>query len=48
MIERWSALGEDVLRQRAEGEFVTDSLLVYPTFNPFVHGKPDPIGGKPE
>lgn len=42
MIERWSALGEDVLRQRAEGEFVTDSLLVYPTFNPFVHGKPVP------
>lgn len=40
MIERWSALGEDVLRQRAEGEFVTDSLLVYPTFNPYVHGKP--------
>ena len=40
MIERWSALGEDVLRQRAEGEFTTDSLLVYPNFNPFVHGKP--------
>tara|TARA_B100000073_G_scaffold341500_1_gene342959 strand:+ start:987 stop:2522 length:1536 start_codon:yes stop_codon:yes gene_type:complete len=39
MLERWSALGEDVLRQRAEGEFVTDSLLVYPSFTPYVHGK---------
>lgn len=38
MIERWAALGEDVLRQRAEGEFTYDSLLCYPTFNMSVHG----------
>lgn len=37
-LERWSALGEDVVRQRAEGEFVTDSILVYPNWNPSVHG----------
>lgn len=40
MVERWSALGEDVLRQRAEGEFVTDSILVYPSFNSNLHGLP--------
>ncbi len=38
MIERWSAVGDDVLRQRSEGEFITDSILVYPTFSPHVHG----------
>lgn len=38
MIERWSAIGEDVLRQRAEGEFITDSILVYPNFSPHIHG----------
>lgn len=38
MIERWAALGEDVLRQRSEGEFMTDSMLVYPSFNMSVHG----------
>lgn len=37
-IERWSALGQDVLRMRAEGEFVTDSILCYPTFSMSVHG----------
>ena len=37
-VERWSALGEDVLRMRAEGEFVTDSVLCYPTFSMHVHG----------
>jgi len=37
-IERWSALGEDVLRMRSEGEFVTDSILCYPTFTMAVHG----------
>jgi hypothetical protein len=37
-IERWSALGEDVVRMRAEGEFVTDSVLVYPTFHMSIHG----------
>lgn len=38
MVERWAAQGEDVLRQRSEGEFITDSLLVYPSFTPMVHG----------
>jgi hypothetical protein len=38
MIARWSALGNDVLRMRAEGEFVSDSILCYPTFTMEVHG----------
>jgi len=38
MLERWAALGEDVLRQRSEGEFMTDRVLVYPSFNMSVHG----------
>jgi hypothetical protein len=38
MIQRWAAQGEDVLRMRAEGEFITDSVLVYPTFSMAVHG----------
>ena len=37
-IERWASLGEDVLRMRSEGEFVTDSILCYPTFSMAVHG----------
>lgn len=37
-VERWSALGNDVLRMRSEGEFVTDSILVFPTFSMSVHG----------
>jgi hypothetical protein len=37
-IERWSALGEDVLRMRSDGEFITDSILCYPTFAMHVHG----------
>lgn len=37
-LERWAALGEDVLRMRSEGEFVTDSILCYPTFTMHVHG----------
>ena len=36
-IERWSALGLEELRMRAEGEFNTDSNLMYPTFNTSVH-----------
>ena len=36
-IERWSALGMDELRMRAEGEFTTESTLMYPTFNTSVH-----------
>jgi len=38
MLDRWSALGQDVLRMRAEGEFISDSILVYPTFSMDVHG----------
>ena len=37
-IERWAAVGEDVLRMRAEGDFITDSVLVYPTFDMRIHG----------
>lgn len=37
-IEAWSALGEDVLRMRSEGEFISDSILCYPTFAMHVHG----------
>jgi hypothetical protein len=36
-IARWSALGVDELRMRAEGEFTQDSILMYPSFNPAVH-----------
>ena len=36
-IARWSALGQDELRMRAEGEFTTESSLMYPTFNQSVH-----------
>ena len=36
-IERWSALGQDELLMRAEGEFTTQSTLMYPTFNASVH-----------
>ncbi len=38
MIERWSAVGDDILRQRSEGEFITDSILVYPNWSPSIHG----------
>lgn len=37
-LERWAALGQDVLRMRSEGEFVTDSILCYPSFAMAVHG----------
>ena len=36
-IARWSALGVDELRMRAEGEFTQDSILMYPSFNVAVH-----------
>ena len=39
-VERWSALGVDELRMRAEGEFTTESTLMYPTFNTAVHVLP--------
>lgn len=37
-IERWAAAGEDVLRMRAEGDFITDSVLCYPNFDMRIHG----------
>jgi len=37
-LERWAAVGEDVLRMRAEGDFITDSVLVYPNFDMRIHG----------
>lgn len=37
-IERWAAVGEDVLRMRAEGDFITDSVLCYPNFDMRIHG----------
>lgn len=37
-IERWAAAGEDVLRQRSEGEFNIDSVKVYPSFSMSIHG----------
>jgi len=36
-IERWASLGMDELRMRSEGEFTTESTLMYPTFNTSVH-----------
>jgi hypothetical protein len=39
-IERWSSLGPEELRMRAEGEFTTESTLMYPTFNQSVHMLP--------
>ena len=39
-IARWSALGVDELRMRAEGEFTQDSILMYPSFNPAIHMLP--------
>jgi hypothetical protein len=37
-IQRWSAAGEDVLRMRAEGDFITDSVMMYPNFDMRIHG----------
>lgn len=37
-IARWAAIGQDTLRQRAEGDFITDSVLMYPNFSPDIHG----------
>ena len=37
-LERWAASGEDVLRMRSEGDFITDSILMYPNFDMRVHG----------
>ena len=39
-LERWSALGAEEVRMRAEGEFTTESTLMYPSFNRSVHVMP--------
>lgn len=36
-IKRWRAEGEDVYRQRALGELITDTVRMYPTFSRSVH-----------
>ncbi len=36
-LERWSALGPEEVKMRAEGEFTTASTLMYPNFNTSVH-----------
>ena len=33
----WAAQGDDVVRKRAYGEMVTDSILMYPNFSKWVH-----------
>jgi hypothetical protein len=38
--EGWT---EDEIRARDFGEFVTDTILVYPTFSAIVHGTPRPV-----
>lgn len=37
-IERWSAVGLDTVRQRSEGDFIVDSVLMYPNFDMRIHG----------
>jgi hypothetical protein len=36
-IKRWRDEGEDVLRQRAYGELITDTVRMYPTFSSEIH-----------
>jgi hypothetical protein len=36
-IKRWTDEGEDVVRQRAYGELITDTVRMYPTFSASVH-----------
>ncbi len=36
-IKRWRDEGEDVVRQRAYGELITDTVRMYPTFSDSVH-----------
>ncbi len=43
LIERWTELGDAVVRARDRGEFVTDAFLVFPTFNISQHGMPRDI-----
>ncbi len=36
-IKRWKDAGDDVYRQRALGELITDTVRMYPTFTPEIH-----------
>jgi len=36
-LKAWASQGEDVVRKRAYGEMVMDSLLVYPAFSKYIH-----------
>lgn len=36
-LQIWAAQGEDVVRKRAYGELVLDSILMYPTFSKWTH-----------
>lgn len=38
----WADEGDDILRQRAFGELVTDSCMVYPSFNKRLHDAMEP------
>lgn len=45
-LKAWAAAGDAVIQARDLGEFVTDSFLVFPTFNIDVHGLP--VRGEPD
>lgn len=44
MTKAWADQGVDVLRKRAYGELVLDSVLMYPSFNKSVHSALESVG----
>jgi hypothetical protein len=44
-LEGWAAEGPEVLRARDLGEFVTDTILMYPHYSEYVHGMKSPKDG---
>ena len=38
MIRRWSDMGDDILRSNDEGEYMMDSVMMYPSWSEDVHG----------
>lgn len=44
-LEGWAAEGEEVIRARDLGEFVTDTILMYPHYSEHVHGMMNPEHG---